>query len=65
MSRFRTKIALPGYEKKLDYRQKIVLMGSCFAENIGEKLTSRCFSVDVNPFGILYNPVSVGNSWKF
>jgi len=62
MSRFRTKIALPGYEKKLDYRQKIVLMGSCFAENIGEKLTSRCFPVYVNPFGILYNPVSVGNS---
>jgi len=62
MSRFRTKIALPGYEKKLDYREKIVLMGSCFAENIGEKLTNRCFPVDVNPFGILYNPVSVGNS---
>ncbi|GET27508.1 GSCFA domain-containing protein [Prolixibacter sp. NT017] len=62
MSRFRTKIDLPEYKKKLDYREKIVLMGSCFAENIGEKLTSRCFPVDVNPFGILYNPVSVGNS---
>ncbi|GET20859.1 GSCFA domain-containing protein [Prolixibacter denitrificans] len=62
MSRFRTKIELPDYEKKLDYRDKIVLMGSCFAESIGEKLTSRCFPVDVNPFGILYNPVSVGNS---
>jgi hypothetical protein len=62
MSRFRTKIELPDYEKKLDYRGKIVLLGSCFAENIGEKLISRCFPVDVNPFGILYNPVSVGNS---
>ena len=62
MSQFRTKIAMPEYEKKLDYREQVVLMGSCFAENIGEKLTSRCFPVDVNPFGILYNPISVANS---
>ena len=53
---------MPEYEKKLDYREQIVLIGSCFAENIGEKLTSRCFPVDVNPFGILYNPMSVANS---
>ena len=53
---------MPEYLEKLDYREQVVLMGSCFAENIGEKLTRRYFPVDVNPFGILYNPVSVANS---
>ena len=64
MSRFRTKIDLPAYERKIDYRDEMVLIGSCFAENIGEKLTSRCFPVDVNPFGIVYNPLSVGTVLK-
>jgi hypothetical protein len=37
-------------------------MGSCFTENIGKKLQSLKFSVLVNPFGILYNPVSIAQS---
>ncbi len=34
--------------------------GSCFVENIGEKLSVLKYSVDVNPFGIQYNPSSIG-----
>lgn len=37
-------------------------LGSCFAENIGKKLTDAYFEVDINPFGVLYNPVSIQNS---
>ncbi len=36
-------------------------MGSCFTENIGQKLEDLKYPVDINPFGILYNPVSVAN----
>jgi len=39
-------------------------MGSCFSENIGQKLIDQKFNVDMNPFGILYNPESIANSLK-
>jgi hypothetical protein len=34
-------------------------MGSCFADNIGSRLKNLKFVVEHNPFGVLYNPVSV------
>lgn len=37
----------------------MMLFGSCFSENIGKKLLQSKFQVDVNPFGILYNPYSI------
>lgn len=41
---------------------RICILGSCFADNMGEKMRQRGFSVCVNPFGTLYNPVSVFNA---
>ena len=35
-------------------------MGSCFSENIGQKLSQFKFRTDINPFGTLYNPLSIG-----
>ena len=46
----------------LDLNEKIMVMGSCFADNIGAKLEHAGFEVMVNPYGTLYNPVSVCNS---
>lgn len=43
----------------LDYHSRLMLVGSCFAENIGNKLMENRFSVDCNPCGIVYNPESV------
>ncbi len=43
----------------LDYHSRLMLVGSCFAENIGNKLLENRFSVDCNPCGIVYNPESV------
>ncbi len=40
----------------------IVMLGSCFADSIGRKMEELGFKVCVNPFGTLYNPVSVSNS---
>lgn len=40
------------------------MVGSCFAENIGRKLEEHKFTVDINPFGILYNPASVAEGLR-
>lgn len=40
----------------------IVVLGSCFADNIGRKMKDSGFNVCVNPFGTLYNPVSITNA---
>jgi hypothetical protein len=61
-SSFRTKIQNQKAEITISHKDNIMLMGSCFAENIGEKLTKYKFNIDVNPFGILFNPVSISQS---
>jgi hypothetical protein len=46
----------------IEHRQKLLLMGSCFTENIGKKLSQHKFTVLENPNGILFNPVSVADA---
>jgi len=41
---------------------KILILGSCFAANVGARLEEEGFNVMVNPFGTLFNPVSIHNS---
>lgn len=47
---------------QISYKDKIMIIGSCFADNIGQKMADHGFNVCVNPFGTLYNPVSIYNS---
>ncbi|HTB51762.1 MAG TPA: GSCFA domain-containing protein [Ferruginibacter sp.] len=47
---------------KIEHHQKLLLIGSCFTENIGNKLQQLKFSVQANPNGILFNPVSIATS---
>jgi hypothetical protein len=54
-----TDVALPEYPFRLDHKNPIMLMGSCFTENIGRRLERYRFPVCINPFGITYNPLSV------
>ncbi|WP_158840750.1 GSCFA domain-containing protein [Polaribacter sp. L3A8] len=57
-----TKIPLKKEIKNtIDYNSKIVLLGSCFSENIGDKLTYYKFQSNQNPFGILFHPKAVEN----
>ncbi|MBN1820890.1 MAG: GSCFA domain-containing protein [Prolixibacteraceae bacterium] len=62
--RFYTEVDIPDFPVKIDYSSKIMMMGSCFAEEMGAKMEKLKYNIDVNPFGILYNPVSIANSLK-
>lgn len=46
----------------ISLNDKIFVLGSCFADNMGQKMADIGFDVCVNPFGTLYNPVSICNS---
>ena len=46
----------------LEYGAKIFALGSCFAENISERLAKAKFSITSNPFGVLFNPESIANA---
>ncbi|MFN8673219.1 MAG: GSCFA domain-containing protein [Candidatus Sericytochromatia bacterium] len=58
---FRTEIKLNKYPFQIDYNHKILFIGSCFAENIGKYFKNNYFNVKINPFGVLYNPISIKN----
>lgn len=60
--KFRTTFEIPQSEKKISLNDKIISIGSCFAENISKKLEYFGYNVINNPFGIIYNPLSVCNS---
>mgnify|MGYP002776343235 FL=1 len=62
--RFFTEIQIPEFPSQMDYSKSMMLFGSCFSENIGQKLIDLKFDVDMNPFGILYNPESIANSLR-
>lgn len=54
-----TKIDIPVSNFKIDYSKKLAFIGSCFAENISKRFTDRKFCTLVNPFGTIYNPISI------
>ena len=56
---FTTKIPIPKNHFPIDYSSKILLLGSCFAENIGRKFEYFKFQSTTNPFGIIFNAVSL------
>ncbi|MGL2988397.1 GSCFA domain-containing protein [Flavobacterium sp. RSSA_27] len=56
---FTTKIPIFQNIKPIDYNSNIVSLGSCFAENMGDKLCYYKFQTQVNPFGIIFNPFSI------
>lgn len=57
--KFRTEIEVPELSNKLDYSSKALFIGSCFTANMGEYLQQYKFRVNINPFGVLYNPGSI------
>jgi len=62
MNGFRTVVEVKKSVYQLDLSSKIMLMGSCFTENIGLKLMRYKFNIQTNPLGILYNPESIAQS---
>ena len=57
-----TRIDIPASEWKIPAGAKVLLVGSCFADEIGEKMVRGGFEATVNPFGTLYNPASIAGS---
>lgn len=64
VSKFQTIVEIPKFPWQTGYSNSHVFMGSCFAENIGNRMESLKYKVDINPFGILYNPLSVSNGLR-
>jgi hypothetical protein len=57
-----TEISIPSVNSQITYNDSILAFGSCFAEHIGRFLSALHFTIDINPFGILYNPASISQS---
>lgn len=58
---FRTQIPIINSDNPINYSSKIMSLGSCFAENIGDKFQYFKFQITTNPFGIIFNPVAIEN----
>lgn len=56
---FRTIVKPLRIRGTISHRQGVMMLGSCFSDNIGLRLRQACFDVDINPFGTLYNPASI------
>ncbi len=63
--KFRTELNIPTSSFSINHQDKIFSIGSCFAENIGAKLAYYKFNIAVNPFGILFNPISIEKALSF
>lgn len=60
--KFRFELNVKKMQLPLQHLHQLFLIGSCFTENIGEKLRNTKFSILENPHGILFNPVSVAEA---
>ena len=56
-----TPVEIRPLEKRLTYKDSILFVGSCFADEIGNRCAERYFDVKVNPFGVLFNPCSISD----
>ncbi len=56
---FRTTVRPLDCRGMLSHSSPVMLLGSCFSDNIGERMRRSLFPVMVNPFGTLYNPESI------
>lgn len=57
-----TPVQLPIGSMQITHSTQIMLLGSCFVQNIGERMQGCKLNVDINPFGILYNPLSIARA---
>jgi hypothetical protein len=57
-----THVSISALSQQLSYKTPVLLVGSCFADNVGQIMQQYRFSVTVNPFGTVYNPLSIAQS---
>lgn len=56
---FRTKVDIPHATFSIAPCERMLFVGSCFADNMGRKFAEDKFRAVVNPFGVMYNPASI------
>lgn len=56
-----TPVDIKPLEKRLTYKDSILFIGSCFADEMGRRCVDRYFDAMVNPFGVLFNPCSISD----
>lgn len=54
-----TKVDIPKSTWQIQHTDKVMLLGSCFADEVGQQFVRGGFDALVNPFGTLYNPASI------
>ncbi len=59
MIRFRTEVVLEKSLMHISHKDKTFFVGSCFTENIGKRFVKSGFETYINPFGTMYNPLSI------
>ncbi|MFI3239245.1 MAG: GSCFA domain-containing protein [Bacteroidales bacterium] len=58
--KFRTELTLPVIKKgTITHESKIIMLGSCFSDNIGKRFSDSMFDIVINPFGTIFNPASI------
>lgn len=56
---FRTKVTIPKPQFEIQPFERMLFVGSCFADNIGRRFKEEKFRAVVNPYGVMYNPASI------
>ena len=62
---FRTIIPAPQYPFHIQENDAVMLVGSCFSDNMGHYFDTHRFEVCSNPFGVLFNPISIDRALRF
>lgn len=62
---FRTIIPAPQYPFHIENEDTVMLVGSCFSDNMGHYFDTHRFDVSSNPFGVLFNPISIDRALRF
>ncbi len=57
--KLQTKVEIEPFERRIGYDSRIVTIGSCFADRIGHEMRRAKLRVEVNPLGVVFNPVSI------
>jgi hypothetical protein len=57
--KFRTEIRIAPLSVRIGYENRLLALGSCFAEHISGRLSGARFRITSNPSGILFNPLSL------
>ena len=61
---FRTPVTITLAPFAIEPRERMLFVGSCFADNIGRRFVDDKFRATVNPYGVMYNPASIMHTVK-